>query len=72
MSETGAMPGDSHFIDWDLLGKQILAERRRLLVVAAAAVTAAGSEDRSQVLLASLLRDPLQHQAVFANRRVLP
>jgi hypothetical protein len=36
MSETGAMPGDSHFIDWDLLGKQILAERRRLLVVAAA------------------------------------
>ena len=42
MSETGAMPGDAHFIDWGLLEKQILSERRRLLAAADAAVTAAG------------------------------
>jgi hypothetical protein len=46
MSETGATPGDSHFIDWSLLMKQALAARRIAgRHAAAAAVTVAGSED---------------------------
>jgi hypothetical protein len=61
MSDTGAMPGDSHFIDCGVPGKQGVAERRRLLVAMGTAATVTPAASTHPALRFLRIDLPLQH-----------